>query len=143
VLGAWLAGRLILPGRGFTAAHGYPPLSLTDGATLRAMAGSVLYLTLVALLSLGLAAAVRDAATGVGVVLGLLYLGPVLVSVVSDPDWERRLRQATPGDAGMAVQHTLDVASLPIGPWPGLGVVALWAAGALLLGGLLLRLRDA
>jgi ABC-2 type transport system permease protein len=33
--------------------------------------------------------------------------------------------------------------TLPIGPWPGLGVLAVWAAGALLLGGLLLRLRDA
>src|ERR1700735_3963946 len=28
VLASMLAGRLILPGRGFTAAHGYPPLSL-------------------------------------------------------------------------------------------------------------------
>ena len=107
------------------------------------MAGSALYLTLVALLSLGLAAAVRDAPTGVGVVLGVLYLAPVLVAVVSDPDWERRLRQITPSDAGLAIQHTIDLPSLPIGPWPGLGVLALWSAGALLLGGLLLRLRDA
>ena len=35
-----------------------PPLSLTDGPTLRAAAGSVLYLVLIALLSLGVAAAV-------------------------------------------------------------------------------------
>jgi ABC-2 type transport system permease protein len=143
VLGAWLAGRLILPGQGFTAAHGYPPLSLTDAATARAVAGSVLYLTLVALLGLGLAAVVRDAATGVGVVLGVLYVAPILASIVTDPDWERRLRQLTPSTAGLSVQHTVDVASLPIGPWPGLGVLALWSAGALLLGGLLLRLRDA
>ncbi len=33
--------------------------------------------------------------------------------------------------------------SLPIGPWAGLGVLAAWAAIALLTGGLLLRLRDA
>jgi ABC-2 type transport system permease protein len=143
VFGSYVAGRLILPGRGFTAANGYGPLSLTDGATLRAVAGSALYLTLVALLSLGLAAVVRDAPTGVGVVLGVLYLAPVLVAVVSDPDWERRLRQITPSDAGLAIQHTIDLPSLPIGPWPGLGVLALWSAGALLLGGLLLRLRDA
>ncbi|GIF62717.1 hypothetical protein Ais01nite_07520 [Asanoa ishikariensis] len=143
VLGAWLAGRLIMPGRGFTAAHGYAPLSLTDGGTLRAFAGAALYLTLVALLSLGIAAAVRDAPTGVGVVLGVLYLAPILVAVVSDPDWERRLRQIMPSDAGSAILHTIDLPALPIGPWPGLGVLALWSAGALLLGGLLLRLRDA
>jgi ABC-2 type transport system permease protein len=32
---------------------------------------------------------------------------------------------------------------MPISPWAGLGVLATWAAGALLLGGLLLRIRDA
>ena len=31
---------------------------------------------------------------------------------------------------------------LPIGPWAGLGILAAWAAAALLAGGLLLRLRD-
>lgn len=36
-------------------ARGYPPLSLTHGPTLRAASGTVLYLGLVALLSLGLA----------------------------------------------------------------------------------------
>jgi len=75
VLASVLAGRLILPGRGFTAAHGYQLLSLGDGPVLRAACGSVLYLALIALLSLG--------------------------------------------------------------------VLALWAAGALILGGLVLRFRDA
>jgi ABC-2 type transport system permease protein len=46
---------LILPGNGFTPAHGYQTLSLGDGAVLRAAAGSVLYLALIALLSLGTA----------------------------------------------------------------------------------------
>jgi ABC-2 type transport system permease protein len=35
------------------------------------------------------------------------------------------------------------VNSLPLTPWQGLGVVALWTAGALLLGALALKLRDA
>ena len=39
VLGSVLAGRLILPGHGFTAAHGYAPLSLADGPVLRAACG--------------------------------------------------------------------------------------------------------
>ena len=62
VLGSVLTGRLILPGHGFTAARGFPPLSLGDGPVLRAAAGSVLYLALIALLSLGTATAVRDPA---------------------------------------------------------------------------------
>jgi ABC-2 type transport system permease protein len=41
------------------------------------------------------------------------------------------------------VQSTIGVNSLPLTPWQGLGVVALWTAGALLLGGIALQLRDA
>ena len=129
-LGSVLAGRLILPGRGFTTAQGYPPLSLADGPTLRAVGGSVLYLALIGLLSLGIATLVRDSAAAVGVVLGLLYLFPILTSIVTDPDWERRLRQISPSGAGLAIQNTIGLQSLPISPWSGLGVLAVWAAAA-------------
>jgi ABC-2 type transport system permease protein len=45
--------------------------------------------------------------------------------------------------AGLAIQATIGLRSLAISPWAGLGVLAAWAAGALLIGGLLLRMRDA
>jgi ABC-2 type transport system permease protein len=143
VLGSFLAGRLILPGNGFTAANGYPPLSLADGPTLRAAAGSVLYLALIALMGLGVGTVVRDSATAIGIVLGLLYLFPILAQIVTDPHWQRHLQQISPMNAGLAIQATTGLRSLPIGPWAGLGVLAAWAAGALLAGGLVLRLRDA
>jgi ABC-2 type transport system permease protein len=66
VLGSLLAGRPILPGHGFTTAHGYPDLTSADGPTLPATAGSILYVALIALLSLGVATVVRDSATSVG-----------------------------------------------------------------------------
>ena len=143
VLASVLAGRLVLPGNGFTAAHGYQTLSLTDGPVLRAATGSVLYLALIALLSLGVATAVRDSATAIGVVLGLLYLFPIIAAVVADPHWYRHLQQIGPMTAGLAIQATTRLRSLPLSPWAGLGVLAAWAAAALLTGGLLLRLRDA
>ncbi len=143
VLASMLAGRLILPGHGFTAAHGHPPLSLADWPVLRAAAGSVLYLALIALLSLGAATAVRDSAAAIGVVLGLLYLFPIFAQVVTDLEWRQRLQQIAPMSAGLAIQATTGLHSLPIGPWAGLGVLAAWATAALVLGGLLLRLRDA
>lgn len=139
VLGSVLAAWLILPGSGL--AHPLP--SLADGATLRATAGSVLYLMLIALLSLGVATAVRDSAAAIGTVLGLLYLFPVIAHVVSDPHWQRRLWQISPMNAGLAIQATTNLRSLPLSPWAGLGVLATWTAAALLCGGLLLRLRDA
>ncbi|WNM31201.1 ABC transporter permease [Streptomyces sp. Li-HN-5-11] len=137
VLGSLLAGWLILPAPEDQA------LSLADGPTLRAVVGSVLYLVLVALLSLGVATAVRDSATGIGIVLGLLYVVPVVSRTISDPHWQRLLQKIAPMSAGLAVQATTDLPSLPISPWAGLGVTTGWAAAALLVGGLLLRIRDA
>jgi ABC-2 type transport system permease protein len=143
VLASVLAGRLILPGHGFTAAHGYPPLSLGGGPVLRAACGSVLYLALIALLSLGVATAVRETAVAIGLILGLLYVFPVVTSVISNQHWQRHLEQIGPMTAGLYIQATVDLRSLPLTPWQGLGVLALWAVGALLVGGLVLRFRDA
>jgi ABC-2 type transport system permease protein len=87
--------------------------------------------------------AVRDSAAAIGLVLALLYLFPVIAEMVSDPDWQRHLHQLGRMTAGLAIQATVHLHSLPISPWAGLGVLATWAAAALLTGGLLLRLRDA
>lgn len=132
VLGSVLAGHALLAGG----------LPLT-GPVVRAAAGSVLYLALIALLGVGVAAMVRDAAAAVGLVLGLLYLTPVVTTLVSDPTWHDRLRSWSPMTAGLAIQSTVDLDAEPIAPWPGLGVLALWAAAALVAGALTVRLRDA
>jgi len=141
VLASALAGRLLLPGHGFTPDRGYVPLSLASGPGLRAAAGSVIYLALIALLALGAGTAVRDSATAIGVVLGLVYLFPVIASALG-PGWSRRLEQIGPMTAGLSIQATIGLRRLPLAPWQGLGVLALWAAGALLIGGLVLGRRD-
>jgi ABC-2 type transport system permease protein len=138
-----LAGGLILPGHGISPAHGYPAISPGDAALLRAAFGSVLYLALIALLSLGIATALRDAAVAVGAILGLLYLIPIIAFAVGNADLSRHLQQIGPMTAGLAIEATTGLNTLPISPWAGLGVLAAWAASALLLGGLLLRVRDA
>ena len=143
VAGSLLAGRLILPGHGFTAARGFPLLSWADGPVLRAAAGSVLYLALIALLSLGIATAVRDSAVAIGLVLALLYLFPIVASLAANPHWQRHLEQIGPMTAGLDIEATTGLRGLPLSPWAGLGVLAAWTAAALLAGGLLLRLRDA
>ena len=141
--GSLLVARFVMPGRGFTAAHGFPLDSFTDGTALRAAGGTVLYLGLIGLLSLGVAALVRDSAAAIGIVLGLLYLSPILAGAISSPVWHDRIERYAPMSAGLAIQATRNLAGLPIGPWEGLGVLALWAAGALLVGGAVLRMRDA
>ena len=137
VLASLLAARMIAP------IHKGAAILFTDGAVVRAALGSVLYLGLIALLSLGIATAVRDSAAGIGIVLALLYMFPLVSLAASDPHLRRHLNQIAPMSAGLAVQTTTNLSNLPISPWAGLGVLAAWAVGALLLGGLLLRLRDA
>jgi ABC-2 type transport system permease protein len=126
VAGCLVVGRLLLP-----AHH----------MVLRPAVGSVLYLVLVGLLSLGTATAVRNPGAAIGVVLALQYAVPIATAVVTDPTWQKRLQQIGPVTAGLAVQATTGDAV--IGPWKGLGVLALWASGALLAGGAVLVRRDA
>lgn len=143
VAGCLLGGRILLPGAGLGPSHGYALVSLAHDATLRAAVGSVIYLVLIALLSLGIAAAIRETALAIGGVLGLLYLLPIAAQVISDPRWHRLLERIAPMTAGLAVEATINPHAQPSGPWAGLDVTAAWAMGALVLGGLLLRLRDA
>ncbi|MFC5185195.1 ABC transporter permease [Actinomadura harenae] len=137
VAGSLVAGRFVVASDGFAA------LPLTDGATLRAAAGTVLYLGLVALLSLGLATALRDSGVAIMTVLSVLYAVPILTRLVASEHWKLRLEKYAPMKAGLSVQATKNLAALPLSPWHGLGVLALYTAGCLALGALLFRLRDA
>jgi len=143
VFGSVLAGHLILPGHGFTTARGFHPVWLSYRPTLRAACGSVLFLGLIALLSIGVSVIVRDSAVAIGTVLALLYLSPVVLAFIGNEHWQHRLERWTPTVAGLTIQDTIGLRNLAITPWAGLGVLALWAAAALLAGGLALRLRDA
>ena len=143
VFGSLLAGGLILPGHGIGPSNGYPAISISDGPVLRAGFGSVLYLALIALLSLGAATTLREAAVAIGAVLGLLYVLPIIAVFDGNAALSRHLEQIAPMTAGLAIQATTGLNSLPISPWAGLGVLTAWAAGSLVLGAMMLRSRDA
>lgn len=135
-----LAGSLILPGHGFTSARGF---DLVGVGAWQASFRTTLYLTLVAAISLGVTAVMRDSAAAIGTALGLLYLFPIAEGLIRSPAIQRRLSQIGPMAAGLDAQASTGVSGLPLTPWQGLGVVALWAAGALVLGGLVFSRRDA
>jgi ABC-2 type transport system permease protein len=84
-----------------------------------------------------------SSSAAIGVVLGALYLFPIIAAVVSNPTIARHLDQIGPLPAGLDAQATTGINTLPLTPWQGLGVVALWTVGALLLGALALKFRDA
>lgn len=141
--GSLLVARSVLPASGFTPAHGYPAMSLADPATLRAAVGTALYLCLIALLGLGVALIVRNTGAAIAVVLCLLFVFPVLQTLVSEPRWREWLAAWAPMSAGLAVQATRRLDAMPVGPWEGLAVLATYAGVALVVGGVLLELRDA
>lgn len=143
VLGSLLAGRIFLPQNGFTHPAYFVPLSGYYRPMLRAAVGSVLYLTLIGLFSLGVATAVRESAAAITVVLGLVYVVPIVGGLTLSPHWERRFERYAPTNAGLAIQATKGLGKLPIGPWEGLAVLAAWAVVAMVAGGLVLRFRDA
>jgi ABC-2 type transport system permease protein len=121
------------------AVIGLPP----GDALLRAAGESVLHLILIGLLGLGVAAAVRSSAAAVSIVLALLYLMPIVLRALPNLEWQRALYRLTPATAVQALTTTVGNATLSLGPWAALGVVAAWTAGALGLGALVLHRRDA
>jgi ABC-2 type transport system permease protein len=138
VLGSLVVARQVLDGIGLAAAP-----SLGDGPPLRAAAGTALYLALIALLTLGVAAVIRDTAVSIASVLGMLFALPIVAQFVSDPQWSMWLSRLSPMTAGLSVQATRGLRTLPIGPWAGLGVLAAYAGVALVVGGILFKVRDA
>jgi ABC-2 type transport system permease protein len=143
VTASFVAGRAVITSNGFTAQNGYAELSLSDGPTLRAVVGSVLYLALISILSLGIGAVIRDTGVSVTVVLSLLFVLPIVAGFVSDPQWYERLQRFSPTTAGLAIQSTLGIDDLPIAPWQGLGVLGLYAIAATAAGCAAIVVRDA
>jgi ABC-2 type transport system permease protein len=142
-LGSLLAARTFLPDHGFVPSAGYPLMSLSDEPTFRAYLGTVLYLWLVALLGLGVAAAVRHTPGALTTVFALLFVPAVIVPLMNDPEWREWTEKLAPMTAGLKVQVTVDLNTQPIGPWEGLAVLAAYAAGALAIGLAVFTLRDA
>jgi ABC-2 type transport system permease protein len=143
IAGCLFAGRLQLPHAGIDPAHGYLLPSLGHASSTRAAAGSAIYLTLIALVSLGVATILRDTAASAGAILTMLYLPPVAAQLLQNPNWQRHIDQIAPTTAGLAIQATTHLHSQPISPWAGLGVLAAWAATSLVIAGILLKRRDA
>jgi ABC-2 type transport system permease protein len=137
VLGSLILGRIILSDKGFLVA------SLGEGPTVRAYAGTVLYFGLIGLLSLGIGLIIRHTGGAITVVLGVLFTLPILASLVTDPVWRERLLRLAPMTAGLAIQATTNLDTLPILPWQGLGLLAGYAATAMLTGAFLFQKRDA
>ena len=139
---SFLVGQPILHGNGFTCENGYLIVTLADTAAMRAVLGTAVYLTLVALLGLAVGTILRHTAAAITTVVALLYL-PFMVALMLPEDLRATVQQISPMTAGLAVQQTVErFDNVPIAPWAGLGVTAAWTIAALVVGALLIARRD-
>jgi ABC-type transport system involved in multi-copper enzyme maturation permease subunit len=139
-LAALFLTRPIQRRNGFEA-PAYPDPSLADGAVLRAVIGTALFLAVLALFALGVGTVLRRTAGAITLVIALAVVPSILGAFlpVTAQLW---LNRATPL-AGLALQQTRDRFDNAIGPWGGFGVLCAWAAVALGLAYWQLRRRDA
>jgi ABC-2 type transport system permease protein len=128
---SFLAGRAMLR-------HGIPAPSLGDPGVLRAVILAGAGYCLVGLIGLGIGTIIRHSPAAIAVLVGGVYVAAQLLGAVAHPVIPY-LPISIVGDSLAAVKPQAH--ALPA--WGGLGMLALYAAVALLIGGFLLARRDA
>ncbi|WP_318214462.1 ABC transporter permease [Streptomyces sp. SCL15-6] len=116
--------------------------SIGDPGVLRAVIGGGLYMTLIAMFSMGVAAMLRSPMLSLGILMPFFFL---ISNILGNVDVTKKVGQFLPDQAGskiMQVVTPLDE-DTPYGPWGGLGIMALWVVAALVGGYLVLKRRDA
>jgi ABC-type transport system involved in multi-copper enzyme maturation permease subunit len=116
-------------------------VSLSSPGALRAVIGGGLYLTLVALLGVGLGFAIRSTGGALAALFGLLLVLPLLADALPS-SIQVDVQKFLPLNAGAAVMNTLSQRD-ELSPWAGIGVFAIYVAVALGVGLVMLRRRDA
>lgn len=115
--------------------------SLSSPGALRACFGAGVYLTIIALLGVGLGFLLRSTAGGIATLVGIVLILPLLAQALPTP-YSTDVIKYLPLTAGTQIVATrLDPTALS--PWTGIGVAAGYAAAALLAGLYVLRRRDA
>jgi ABC-type transport system involved in multi-copper enzyme maturation permease subunit len=116
-------------------------VSLGDPSVLRAVLGAGIYLTVIALLGLGIATIVRRTAGAIAVLVGLVLVFPLLTQALPSP-WNHDIAKYLPselGDALFSVRHSANHFS----PGAALGVFAIWLIVTYVIATVLITRRDA
>ncbi|MFD3548832.1 ABC transporter permease subunit [Streptomyces sp. NPDC058655] len=111
---------------------------------LRAVIGAGLYMAVIALFSMGVAAILRSSILALGILMPFFFLVSNILGAV---EATRKVAQYFPDQAGSKIMQVvpgaMDSGTAPYGPWGGFGIMVLWAAAAVLGGYLVLKKRDA
>jgi ABC-type transport system involved in multi-copper enzyme maturation permease subunit len=113
-----------------------------DPGVLRAVLGGGLYMTLIAMFSMGVAAMLRSPMLSLGILMPFFFL---ISNILGNVDATKKIGRFLPDQAGSRIMQVVPRVGddTPYGPWAGLGIMALWVIAALAGGYVLLKRRDA
>jgi ABC-type transport system involved in multi-copper enzyme maturation permease subunit len=133
VLIAFFASQSILSRHHANIAWSHPGVA-------RAVIGAALYVTVIAVLTLGLGTIVRNTAGGIATFAAIFFVIPPLMNVLPT-SWNDAITPYLPGNAGRAIiSITHDAHSLA--PWTGFALFCGYAAITLLVAAIMLVRRD-
>lgn len=115
---------------------------LGDTGVLRAVIGGGLYMTLIAVFSMGVATMLRSPLLSLGILMPFFFL---ISNILGNVDATKKIGRFLPDQAGSHIMEVVPRAGddVPYGPWGGLGIMGLWVVAALVGGYALLKKRDA
>ena len=113
-----------------------------DPGVLRAVIGGGLYMTLIAMFSMGVAAMLRSPMLSLGILMPFFFLVSNILGNVSATE---KIGRYLPDQAGSKIMQVVTPVDddTPYGPWGGLGIMALWVIAAIAGGYATLKKRDA
>ncbi|MFF2504515.1 ABC transporter permease [Streptomyces sp. NPDC058067] len=113
-----------------------------DPGVLRAVIGGGLYMTLIAVFSMGVASMLRSPMLSLGILMPFFFLISNILGAVSAT---KKIGRFLPDQAGSKIMQVVPPVGddTPYGPWGGLLIMVIWVVVALFFGYLLLKKRDA
>ncbi|MFJ4275980.1 ABC transporter permease [Streptomyces coelicoflavus] len=132
--GSFFVGAPILDGKA--------PVALGDAGVVRAVVGCGLYLALLGLFALAVGAIVRHTAAAITTVVGFVLVITPMAGMLPGSVGEH-IHAWLPTEAGFMITQQHARAGDLLGPWEGLGVLALWTAALMAVAAVQLRRRDA
>ncbi|MCK7625740.1 ABC transporter permease subunit [Streptomyces sp. RS10V-4] len=124
------------------AALGAHRAHLGDPGVLRAVVGGGLYMTMIALFSMAVAAMLRSPMLSLGILMPFFFL---ISNILGNVSATRKVGRYLPDQAGSKIMQVVAPVNdeTPYGPWGGFAIMAAWTAAALVGGYVLLNKRDA